>query len=368
MKAQEIRRNMKRDFIWVSAVLALIGLLGLASISLAVEDTWTAKADMPTARIFPSTSMVNGKIYVIGGNPRGAAALHGMSTVEEYDPATDTWTTKAAMPTARHGLSTSVVNGKIYASGGAQGNPQQGAISTVEEYNPAMDTWTAKADMPTARWGFSTSVVNGKIYAIGGSPGGVLCDLGVFSTVKVEEYNPATDTWTRKADMPTARFGLSTSVVNGRIYAIGGARTCHVPAFSIVEEYDPATDTWTRKAHMPTARLYFSTSAVDGMIYAIGGAGQATWAPIWTVEEYDPATDTWTTKAHMPKGKIAFSASAVDGKIYAIGGSVIVYPWAPVPTVEEYDPGFAPSIMNVDSSIMSVEATGKLTATWGKIK
>jgi len=28
--------------------------------------------------------------------------------------------------------------------------------------------WTEKADMPTARAAFTTSVVNGKIYAIGG--------------------------------------------------------------------------------------------------------------------------------------------------------------------------------------------------------
>ena len=39
----------------------------------------------------------------------------------------------------------------------------------------------------------------------------------------MEEYDPATDTWVRKADMPTARYGLSTCVVNGKIYAIGGS-------------------------------------------------------------------------------------------------------------------------------------------------
>jgi N-acetylneuraminic acid mutarotase len=161
----------------------------------------------------------------------------------------------------------------------------------------------------------------------------------------VEEYDPATDTWTTKADMPTARFGLSTSVVNGKIYAFGGARNCVESAFSTVEEYDPATDTWTTKADMPTARLYLSTSAVNGKIYAIGGTGlacQGTGGPLWTVEEYDPATDTWATKAHMPTAKIAFSASAVDGKIYAIGGSFAGYPWVPAPTVEEYDTGFVP--------------------------
>jgi N-acetylneuraminic acid mutarotase len=128
-----------------------------------------------------------------------------------------------------------------------------------------------------------------------------------------------------------------------------------------VEEYDPATDTWTTKADMPTARLYFSTCAVNGKIYAFGGVGQATWGPLRTVEEYNPATDTWTTKAHMPKGKVNLSTSAVDGKIYAIGGSFAPFPFASVPTVEEYDTGFVPLITSVDT-------TGKLTTTWGKIK
>ena len=31
----------------------------------------------------------------------------------------------------------------------------------------------------------------------------------------------ASDTWTQKADMPTRRLGLATSVVNGKIYANG---------------------------------------------------------------------------------------------------------------------------------------------------
>jgi RNA polymerase sigma factor (sigma-70 family) len=327
--------------------------------------TWTQKADMPTGRMLLSTSTVNGKIYAIGGAPRGAqqgTLMSSVSTVEEYDPATNTWRTKAHMPTARFGLSTSVFNGRIYAIGGAMDRPQVPS-STVEEYDPAMDTWTTKADMPTARWGLSTSVVNGRIYAIGGFPrdshNKEYDPMGSHNTSTVEEYDPATDTWTRKADMTTARFGLSTSVVNGRIYAFGGARNCVTPAFLTVEEYDPATDTWRTKADIPTIRLYLSTSAVNGKIYAIGGTGlacQGKGGPLWTVEEYDPATDTWRTKTHMPMAKVAFSASAVDGKIYAIGGSLAGYPWAPAPTVEEYDTGFVPSITEVSNMSMNSAA------------
>jgi hypothetical protein len=65
-----------------------------------------------------------------------------MATVEEYDPATNTWTTKAPMPTARESLGLAAAsNGKIYAVGGAvmsihgvhfEGHP----LATVEEYTP----------------------------------------------------------------------------------------------------------------------------------------------------------------------------------------------------------------------------------------
>ena len=64
---------------------------------------------------------------------------------------------------------------------------------------------------------FSADSVNGRIYAIGGDLGGRNSHLRIL-----EEYNTATDTWTEKADMPTARWGLVASMVNGYIYAIGG--------------------------------------------------------------------------------------------------------------------------------------------------
>lgn len=331
---------MKRIvMIWISAMLALSCLASFPSISLAGGDTWTKKADMPTARCNFSTSMVNGKIYAIGDG----------STTEEYDPATDTWTRKADMPTARNGLSTSTVNGIIYAIGGWGGN----VLSTVEAYDPATDEWTKKADMLTARSDhLATSVVNGKIYAIGGW-------VGVGFTSRVEEYDPAKDTWTKKTDMPTARGLFSASAVNGRIYAIGGWNGIGMGRLSTVEEYDPATDRWTKKTDMPAPRSDLATSVVNGKIYAIGGCIGPPQAPQPSsiVEEYDPVTDTWTRKADMPTARGFLSASAVNGKIYAIGGWML--PNVYLSTVEEYDTGFAGE---------SIEATGKLATTWGKVK
>ena len=207
--------------------LTFIAVLGVSAIGMAQEDTWAKKADMHTARFAPSTSVVNEKIYVIGG---GDNADNPLSTVEAYDPATDTWTQKADMPTLRGWAATNApaVNGKIYVIGGWKTFIGAG-LSTVEEYDPMTDTWTQKADMPTPRGGaLAISEVGGKIYVMGGSS-----LTQVYDTVEV--YDPTTDTWTRKADMPTARTNFSASAVNGKIYAIGGWSRIWL---STVEAYD----------------------------------------------------------------------------------------------------------------------------------
>jgi hypothetical protein len=195
------------------------------------------------------------------------------------------------------------------------------------------ETWTTKAHMPTGRGFLSTAVVNGKIYAIGGVTGS-----GVNPALRTaEEYDPATDTWSKKANMPTARCGLSTSVIGGRIYAIGGATSPYGAVLSSVEVYDPATDTWVGKADMPTARAYLSASSLNGKIYAIGGASSLNGPGLSVVEVYDPATDTWTKKADMPTARLTLSTSVADVKIYAIGGTVSSGSLTGFSTVEEYD-------------------------------
>jgi N-acetylneuraminic acid mutarotase len=192
--------------------------LSIAVGTAVAQDTWTKKADMPTARSYLSASVVDGRIYAIGGLSDQTLSL---PTEEVYDPVSDTWTRKADMPTPRLGLSTSVVHGRIYAIGGLPGAGVVGAAcSKVEEYDPVANTWVEKADIPMPRLCHTTVAVDDRIYAIGGhssEPG----DLGtIFSTVEV--YDPATKTWTRKANMPTARTGLSAGVVEGKTYAIGG--------------------------------------------------------------------------------------------------------------------------------------------------
>ncbi len=232
---------------------------------------------------------MNGDVYI-----RARAVICALGWMVLTLPATawadnGTWESKTDMPSPRWGAHASVVDGRIYVIGGLDTTPGSGPSGTVQVYDPTTDRWSMKADMPTARGFFDTAVVNGKIYAIGGS---AIMNLHDEALAVVEEYDPGTDKWRRRADMQTGRADLTASVVNGKIDAIGGTRHVGVNSMATVEEYDPTSDTWTRKADMPTSRLHLTSGVIDDKIYVFGGSPE--WAePLAATEIYDPATDSW---------------------------------------------------------------------------
>jgi len=198
-------------------------------------------------------------------------------------------------------------------------------LCVVFEVANADYTWVEKANMPTPRWNFATCAINGKIYAFSGQTSDTT-DFEILSTV--EEYDPSSDIWTRKADRSRWISCTDASAVDGKIYVIDGFD-------SHMEMYDPVTDIWTSKTDMPTPRQFFATSAINGKIYVIGGTLPDVYSGLATVEEYDSETDTWARKADMPSGLWAQCANVVKGKIYAFGGRPDLKSRA---YVYEYDP------------------------------
>ena len=358
---------------WTLGTLILCALLVINVANLLAEENWTRKADMPIVRSDFATCIVNGKIYAIGGriNRFGDASI---AMVEMYDPKTDIWERKADMPTARSDVSTSVVDGKIYAIGGTEEKKIQvhgghgwqiKELPTVEMYDPATDTWIQKTDMPTAR-STRTCVVNGKIYAIGGMAPNNLRQNKPWRLDTVEVYDPATDTWAKVKKMNHARSGPAISVVDGKIYVMGGTGWPQIPFhpgpfLSSIEAYNPKTNQWREIGEMPAAKSSHTASVVNGKIYVMGGffrgAGRD-FRYFSTIDIYHPETGRWTQKSKMPVGKSGHTAEVVKGKIYVFGGRVEGAAETLL-TVEVYDTGEFPQ---------SIDPTDKLVKTWGNIK
>ena len=353
---------------WTLGILIIYTLLFINIDKLVAEKTWTQRADMPTARYNFGTCVVDGKVFTIGGEIE-VFGDRAVATVEVYDPKTDTWERKADMPTARSGMATLVVDGKIYAIGGSevkkfQVGPGWGysfkRLPVVEMYDPVTDTWTPKADMPVPRSG-GTCVVDGKIYIIGGSA----ANRKEWRLDIVDVYDPATDTWAKAKNMNHARSGAAVSVVDGKIYVMGGTgwpqiRNHPGPFLSSIEVYDPKTNRWTEKTEMPAPKAGHTASVINRKIYVIGGGfrGNGLYVYLSTVEVYDPETDRWTQEPDMPIGKSGHAAEVINGEIYIFGGSSAGV-FAPLTTVEVYGTGEVPQ---------SVDPVGKLLKTWGALK
>ena len=120
------------------------------------------------------------------------------------------------------------------------------------------------------------------------------------------------------------RHLLAVGVVNGILYAVGGA--CCAPGENVtilntVEAYDPTTDKWTAKAPVPTAR-YGPVGVVNGILYVVGGVSKD--SIIGTVEAYDSNTNKWTTKVPLPEPRYGHAVGVANGILYAVGGHGIV--------------------------------------------
>jgi hypothetical protein len=217
----------------------------------------------------------------------------GRARLGEYNPKTRELRLTSPMPTNRTG--TSLVVGKannIYALGGwsyqDSGGPST-LLETVEEYSLASDTWSVRAPYhPPQRSSIGVAAgLDGKLYVAGGF--GHIAGLGLLSSYGslaiLDEYDPATDTWTIRSPMRVARGGAGLCVGrNGRLYAVGGysaipARPITSPPqelqyniSAMVEEYDPVADTWTEIAPLATSRGYPGLVVLeDGSILVAGG-------------------------------------------------------------------------------------------------
>lgn len=184
-------------------------------------NTWTAKADMPTARRLLVVAAVNNLIYAIGGmnytNPDNVTYTYA---TEEYNPVADTWTVKTPMPTGNipndilgnRFMGGAAANGKIYV---VVFNVFDYPHSTSTfEYDPTTDTWSSKAPVPFDYTRFTVASLNGTIYA--------LADANSFGEAFLGEYDPSRDVWIIKPPLLTNRSWTGMVAAGSKLYAVGG--------------------------------------------------------------------------------------------------------------------------------------------------
>ncbi|MBP9083832.1 MAG: T9SS type A sorting domain-containing protein [Bacteroidia bacterium] len=282
-------------------ILIFASFLAAVSVYSQAPNTWTQKAHFGgTARWGAVGFSMGSKGYLGTGFSNDVATEY--KDFWEYDPALNTWTQKADFGgTARHSAVGFSIGSKGYLGTGSS-NIYPYTFKDFWEYDPALNTWTQKAGFGgTARYlavGFS---IVGKGYL-----GTGFSYDGVTHYKDFWEYDPALNTWTQKTNFGgTARYGAVGFSIGSKGYLGTGfyfdGTSHYIKDFW---EYDPALNTWFKKADFGGTARYLANGFSIGSKGYLGTGVDVTYP--YSIEdfwEYDPALNTWTQKTDFGGGE-----------------------------------------------------------------
>ena len=175
----------------------------------------------------------------------------------------------------------------------------------------AAGTWTRVADMQTARSAHAVVATDSGIYVLAGTgPDGK-------PVTSVERFDGKV--WTNEAALPGEGLNApAAAAIGSSIYLIGGFGTTTNRPMPTVHRYDTGAKKWDTAAPLPAPRGGHAAAVLNGRIHVFGGGNSMS-----TIDDhsiYDPKANMWTAAAPLPRRMGSPAAVVLNGKLYSIGG------------------------------------------------
>jgi len=248
-------------------------------------NTWSSVGALSVGRIQHTAVLLpSGHVLVVGGSNLAGY----IAPAEQFDPSTNAWTSAGSLATPRLGhTATLLASGKVLVIGGTTpGVPPHfdPTVSSVEIYDPVTDSWSSASPLPVARTMHSATLLpSGKVLVAGGQT-----STGPYSYDPIDTaviYDPILDTWSPAGSLSSPRFSHTAILLpSGKVLVAGGA---DVVGYQTAEcdIYDPTTNSWSVAPPLKYARSQATlTLMLSGKVLAAGGAFDGS----LTSEVYDP--------------------------------------------------------------------------------
>ena len=228
----------------------------------------------------------------------------------------DAWEQKSNFGgTGRHRANGFSIQDKGYIGFGHINSVTNIAYEDIWEYDPASDTWTQKANFGGGlRYHVAVFSIGNKAYCGTGRNASFLYYQDFW------EFDPVTNIWTQISDFPdTGRYGAVGFALNGAGYV--GSGTVSSSGSNNFYKYEPSTDTWTPVATFPGnvrgtgVSFTINNKGYLGTASGAFGAGKDFW-------EYKPDVDQWVQRADVgPTPRAAAGGFSINGKGYILTGT-----------------------------------------------
>jgi len=293
----------------------MLGIVLVASVAVWAE--WEELAPLNVARGNHSAVVVDGVLYVLGGEWDG----DGSAPVEKYDAATNTWTEIGPGAPNDAGANVGVYDGVIYVMGGVH----------IEEdliYEGGGFMWDTKASdtpvwEPTPGGGPSMghgdspgpTMIGTKIYLLSGEDEDLDNEWPNYVT-NVDIYDVVTGEWTVGASIdPYQREDQGVGAIGTKILMMGGEFDDE-PA-KLINIYDTQLNTWTHITEDITIGWEkLRMIAIGDLMYIATGDG-AGGNVCYTLDLF---TMEFTRLDRIPMRLAEAALAVLDGHLVVIGG------------------------------------------------
>jgi N-acetylneuraminic acid mutarotase len=282
--------------------------------------------------ISAATALDNGIVYALAGDGNGSVS--GSDSFYKYVADDNEWVQLSSLPEERAGATIASVNGSIYVFGGFSGYGVSGSsVGTIFKYTVADDSWETLSASISSRYILSSAVVEGKVYLIGGYSG--------WSNPSdyVQVFDPISETVeSRSSVIDGGGSSMASAVYEGKIYLIGGDNANnHLPSLprkTRVDVYDPLSDVWSSVGTLPSDIRFGSAVTMDDSIYVTDGN---------KLMYYQPSTDEWTDSEELPDYVGGPASVAVGSRMYVLGTNNSHSKTEPVQIYMPYAPDVIPT-------------------------
>lgn len=297
---------------------------------------WVTKASAPDGRYWcPGIGIVRDTIYLLGGRGNGGYA-NSVRSMYAYLALNDTWITNLpTLLTTRRAGGGGQVGNKIYICGGRDST--HATLSTCEEFDADTKIVTQKSSMPLGRWACAGSAIGDKIYIFGSE----------HESDDLLEYNTTADSWRiiTPTYRPQARGWNSVASAGSKLYICGGGQGSNV--FNDCWEFDPMTELWTQKADMPGPRIYHSAIGSGDDIFVVGGVSSSAGSGDSIVYRYKISSNSWLTETPVPTPRISSMLAIHEDWLYVMCGAGPLGPPGINEAARIYPPGiYQPEVSN----------------------
>lgn len=220
-------------------------------------NSWAYGAPMAVARTYTQAVLLaDGRVLVAGGYIAGALFA---TSAEIYNPISNTWTSAGNMSTARawHGAAR-LDDGRVLIAGGINNSvTMPNVLSSVEIYNPMTNSWSNAGNMLNPRYLFTLARLNSALFM---APGGI--DSTGEGFAAAELYDPMTNSWTATMPLPNPMGAQSVAVLgSGHLLSASGYGIGMTNSTSAA--YDPMTASWSNTGNVSVGRYFGATVTLD---------------------------------------------------------------------------------------------------------